>query len=199
MKLNTNELPFKLNLQFFAEDNPNGDDPSAGTKNTDKDQKDDKQEHMIPKSRFDEINSKYKDIQTKYDEIIKQQEEHDKKQKEEQGKFEELYKSASGELEGYKTKNQEHETKVKELETVIQGLLDTKLSTIPEELHEIIPENLSIVQKLDWINKAEQKGLLKTVKSDTPLSNPTNYKQQTDIDFTKFNPTQLMSMGYNKQ
>ena len=58
----------------FAEENPQGDpardkdqNPSAGTKNTENKDGQGQQEHMIPKSRFDEINTKYKELQGKLD------------------------------------------------------------------------------------------------------------------------------------
>ena len=80
---------------------------SDGTKNTDNKDGQDKNtaEHMIPKSRFDEVNQKFKDLQAKLEEFTNEKSKADterqkaeKKAKEEQGKYEELYKTTSDEL-----------------------------------------------------------------------------------------------------
>ena len=72
---------------------------SDGTKNTDNKDGQDKTntaKHMIPKSRFDEVNQKFKDLQAKLEEFTNEKskaEAERQKAKEEQGKYEELYKA----------------------------------------------------------------------------------------------------------
>ena len=59
-------------MQKFAEEVTSNDQNSSdGTKNTENKDGQDKNTtgHMIPKSRFDEVNQKFKDLQAKLDEF----------------------------------------------------------------------------------------------------------------------------------
>ncbi|MDR7207589.1 hypothetical protein [Priestia megaterium] len=121
-----------------------------------------KADPMIPKSRFDEINSKYKEMLAKIEAFesadLKRQEEEaarELERKKEQGKFEELYQSSQKELEAFK----KYESRTQELESVINGMVETKLKSIPEDMVDLIPANLSAEQTLAWLDKAESKGL----------------------------------------
>ncbi len=50
-------------------------------------------EHMIPKSRFDEINQKLKDLQVRETKALKEAEKSQREAAEKQGKFQELYEA----------------------------------------------------------------------------------------------------------
>ena len=158
-----NEELMRLNLQFFADEGegPEGgqatEGQGAGQAEPPKDS-----DKMIPKSRFDEVNSKYKEMLEKIqayekteEQRQKEAEELAKKQAEEQGKFQELYEKTQKELEAYKA----YESRTGELESVITSMVETKLSSIDKEYHDLIPANLSPEATLDWLNKAEAKGL----------------------------------------
>ena len=119
-----------INFMYeFAEENPNpaGNDQNSsdGTKNTDNKDGQDKNsaEHMIPKSRFDEVNQKFKDLQAKLDEFTNEKSKAEKKAKEEQGKYEELYKTANEELGKFKDDHKNASQRVTQLETVINAML----------------------------------------------------------------------------
>lgn len=197
-----------LNLQYFA-----ADDAGEGAGNTDDSQnnaqqdstnpttQDDKgtndQNIMIPKTRFDEVNTKYKDAKEQLDKILQKQKDEELERQKQQGKFEDLYNTATSDLEKYKNDFESANTRVEELEGVINSMLETKLESIPEEYHDLIPENLSPEQKLDWISKAETKGLFKD-SSQEPVGGSTNPAQK-QTDLSELNPMQLLSMGYGKQ
>lgn len=126
-------------------------------------------ENMIPKSRFDEINSKYKEMADKVAEFEAMQakvkadaEAKELEAKKEQGKFEELYKATQQELESYKA----FESRTTELETLINGMVETKLQSVPKDMVDLIPTNLTVEAKLDWLNKAEAKGLFGVAKPE---------------------------------
>lgn len=119
-------------------------------------------ETMIPKTRFDEVNGKLKEMADKVAEFEKIQaqakadaEAKELEAKKEQGKFEELYLNSQKEIETLKLT----QSRATELETVITGMVETKLKAVPEEMHDLIPANLSAEATLDWLNKAESKGL----------------------------------------
>lgn len=50
------------------------------------------------------------------------------------------------------------QSKVTEYGAVIKGLVEAKVANVPEEYRELLPEG-SLSKQLDWINKAEEKGL----------------------------------------
>lgn len=185
-----------FDLQFFAADpepgdtdpNPNPDPPADPKPN----------EHMIPKSRFDEVNNNYKTVKDQLDKILKQQEQEDLESKKKQGEFEKLYNETNEQLGTYKNNYESTKSRVEVLEGIMNSMLNTKLESIPEEFHDLIPENLSPEQKLDWITKAETKGLFGSKKSDEPVGGPTNPGPQ-NTDFEKMNPMQLLSAGYGSK
>ncbi|MFT4413196.1 hypothetical protein ACLM5H_04970 [Fredinandcohnia humi] len=156
-------------------------------------------EIMIPKTRFDEINTKYKEVQSKLDELLAEKQEADKKAKEEQGKFEELYKSTSDELNKTKDDFTKSSERVQTLENVINGLLEAKLNDVPEEFHDLIPSYMSPEQKLEWLANAEQKGLFGNKKQEEPVGESTNPSNAQTSDLNKLSPIQLLKAAYGRK
>jgi exonuclease VII small subunit len=197
-----NLLP--LNLQFFATDEGSGgtsdnwiddyyksiegnqDDNGNDGKSDDKSKQD---EHMIPKKRFDEVNKKYKELsdlmktkQVEYDEMVKKVEEGEASLKEAQKAIE---------------KGKE---RIKTLEKVIQGIFEAELEEIDEAYHELIPEDMSIEEKLDWLVKAKKKGLFKSQSYEIEIGGMSNPAKQTSSrSFEGLNPIQLLTMGYGQR
>lgn len=121
-----------------------------------------KADPMIPKVRFDEVNSKYKEMADKVAAFEKAETDRQAAQeqvtldtKKKQGEFEDLYNGLQKELDTYKV----YEERTKSLETVITSMVETKLAAISEDLHDLVPSNLTAEQTLDWLNKAESKGI----------------------------------------
>jgi archaellum component FlaC len=205
-----NPMLLPLNLQFFAEgesSNEGGNaSPSDATLNTDPGVNIDtsapaqqqNSEVMIPKHRFDEVNNKYKEVKAQLDAILEQQAEAERKAQEEQGKFKELYEKTASEFTMFKEQYEQVEARAKQLESVIQSLLETKLSAIDEQYHDLIPDNLTPEEKLAWIDKAEQKGLFGK-KAQTPIGEGTNPSQAQAIDLNSLSPIQLLRAGYGSK
>lgn len=85
-----------------------------------------------------------------------------------------------------------------EYESILNGIIDAKLQEIPENLRELVPANLTIKERMDWLTKAEKSGVFKTnanpdVEIGKPL-NPNNVKPTTDT--TKLSASTLMAMAY---
>lgn len=203
MRYKTEEQPklLRLDLQCFAdESNANSSDGTvntgeqAGVSTVDESKQ---AEHMIPKSRFDEVNTKYKDIQAKLDAITSEKLQAEIKSQEEAGEFKQLYETTSQEFSEMRTQFEAVESLNKELTGVIQGLLETKLKSVPEEFHELIPENLSVAQKLAWVDRADQKGMFGGGKIEEPIGGMTNPTQSNVVDDNKLTPLQKMAMAFN--
>lgn len=159
-----------------------------------------KQENMIPKSRFDEVNDKFKEVKDQLDALLKEKQDKELEQKQKNGEFEELYKSTLSEVEALKQSQQ----RAQALEGLISEMVDAKLSEIPEELHEIIPDGMTPEQKLSWITKAQSKGLFgvqkqTNPKEDQPLGEGTNDNNDKHVDVSKMSAMELFMSAYGRK
>jgi ribonucleoside-triphosphate reductase len=162
-----------------------------------------KGENMIPKSRFDEVNSKYKEMLTKIEAFEKaeadRQKETEQKElqlKQEQGKFEELFQASQKELEGLK----QYESRTTELEGLISNMVESKLESIPEEMRDLVPTNLAPEAKLDWLTKAETKGLFGSLKQEAKeIGKPSNKSNEAPkVDKANLSPLDKILAGLGK-
>jgi len=177
-----------------------GQDPNAGQQGNDGSQKGN--EHMIPKTRFDEVNNSLKELQKKLDDIEKEKEQAALDAKKKNGEFEELYKTTSTELDTTKTQFEQTSARVEQLEGLIQNLVDAELESVPEELRDLVPENMSPEQKLSWITNAKKKGLFGAApnKADEPLGGSTNKGNPQDkLDLTKMSIAEMLKSAYGSK
>jgi DNA repair exonuclease SbcCD ATPase subunit len=119
------------------------------------------QEHMIPKSRFDEINTHYKDALKKAEAAEKALKEAQEIRLKEKEDYKALYEQTTSELSELKPKAEQFEA----YKETMQALFDAQVEEIPEELRALIPDEMSVKQKIDWIAK-NKKLLLKPVGPD---------------------------------
>ncbi|AUM66381.1 hypothetical protein C0R09_18675 [Brevibacillus laterosporus] len=182
-------FPFSVNLQYFAE--TEGESVEGQQEPQDKKQ----EEKFIPKSRFDDVNNRYRETQKQLEEILKEKETQEKEEAEKKGEFERLYQESTKQAEDFKVKAESQEQRVQQLESILQQMFETKISTIPEELHDLIPKDFTIEQKLEWINTAEKKGLFARKKQEQ-IGGDTNTPDQQKPDLSKLSPIQLIKAGY---
>jgi len=191
MKKRTNFLP--LNLQLFAE----GEQNTESTNTSDPEQK--PKDHMIPKTRFDEVNTKLKSAQEQLDALLAEKKAAEVEAQKRQGQYEDLYTTATKEAETIKAQAQAHEARAAALEAIMTEMLTAKLAAIPEELRDIIPDNLTSEAKLSWIDRAQAKGLFGVSKANTPLGGATNPALTQIADLSKLTPFQLLKAGYGSK
>jgi phage I-like protein len=108
-----------------------------------------KDEHMIPKSRFDEVSKAYKDLQAKLEQVEKEQQEQLEEQMKEQGRYKELAEQHAKELAELKPKAMT----VDSYEATLVNVLETQMAEIPENMRGLIPDELSTQQKLNWLSR----------------------------------------------
>lgn len=220
-------LMFPLNLQFFSQpdDMGNGggtteetqtqtqtqntgesrDQNGHGSHNADRQHEGDApqekpNENFIPKSRFDEVNTKYKELKEQLDALNKEKEQAELEDKKKKGEFEDLYNETSQELENVKVQHQQASDRVTALEGIIQNLVDAELEAVPEDMRDLVPENFTPEQKLSWITNAKKKGLFgaaQNTKENEELGSATNDQQQ-QVDTSKMSITQLLRSAYGK-
>lgn len=110
-------------------------------------------EHMIPKSRFDEINAKLDAANKRADALEKAQQEAERKRLEEANQYKELYEKSQSEISNLKPKAEQ----VEEYEKVLLEQLSAEIETLPDDFKDVIPDGLSTKDKLRWLSKNKSK------------------------------------------
>lgn len=191
----------KMNLQLFADspETPEGGDPNpVPTPDAKPDGK--PNDVMIPKARFDEVNKETKALRKQLDEILAAQKTAEEDAAKKRGEYEQLYTSAQKDLDSFKGQAEQHGTRVQALESLLGQMLNARLEQIPEDMRDIIPENLTPEAKLAWIEKASAKGLFGTGKSpETPVGSGTNPAPGAQVDLAELSPFQLLAHGYGSK
>lgn len=114
------------------------------------------QEHMIPKSRFDEVNNANKELKARLDTVEKEQKEATEKRLKEQGQFKQL-----AEERGEKIAELEVKAKLAEdYEKALTAYIESQIAEIPDNLKSLVPKELTILQQLNWLT-ANKANLLK--------------------------------------
>ena len=107
--------------------------------------------------------------------------------------------TVSKENETLKKDIESRDLKITQYEELITKLVETKLEQIPEEYKVLIPDNLDLTQKLNWLEKAEAKGLFNKEEKKKPnveIGKPMNIEPE-NVDTSKLTGTQLLKLAYN--
>ncbi|PGM50815.1 hypothetical protein [Bacillus thuringiensis] len=196
--------PFRLklsNLQYFADGGEGGTGEGGGeaTKTEGGEAaKSTQNEHMIPKTRFDEVNTELKDLKAQLESFTKAKAKDEKVKAEKLGEFEQLYRTADEQVKELSTKHESASQRVTALEGILGGMLETKMSAIPEEFHELIPEGMSLEAKLSWLDKAQAKGMFKKA-DDVVIGEATSRKAEPKVDTKSMSPIEKILASYSKQ
>lgn len=116
------------------------------------------QEHMIPKSRLDEVISIRDELKAKLDAAEKVNRESEEKRLKEQNDWKALYEKAQNDLAELKPKADIAE----ESEKTLRSVLKTEIESLPEHLRKMVPSDLSVQKQLNWLS--ENKPLLLKAK-----------------------------------
>jgi ribonucleoside-triphosphate reductase len=94
--------------------------------------------------------------------------------------------------------NKTNET-VKGYEDLLNQMIDEKMKAIPEEYAELVPSNMTIVQQLEWLVKAEAKNLFRKDKTapNVEIGKPMGAKTDAKADTSKMTNSGILSMAYN--
>lgn len=98
-----------------------------------------------------------------------------------------------------KKDSEDKDVVIKEYEDLVGKLIETKLEQIPADFKDLIPDNLNLKQKLNWLEKAEAKGLFNKEEKKKPnveIGKPMNV-DVPQVDISKLSGSQLLKMAYN--
>jgi alanyl-tRNA synthetase len=130
---------------------PNNDGSQAQP--TAESQKADKDEHMIPKSRLDEEINKRKELEERLQALEKVSKEAEEERLKDEQRWKELAEKRQQEIEALKPKASVAE----EQEKSLQKILKSQIEKIPEDMRVLIPESLTTLEKLEWLELAHDK------------------------------------------
>jgi ribonucleoside-triphosphate reductase len=105
--------------------------------------------HMIPKQRFDEVNARMKEFEKQLkakEEALKKAQQERLEEKEE---YKTLYEKTTAELSELKPIAEQ----IDSWREVLDKLYEAQIADIPEEYLSLIPEDLSIEKRLNWLAK----------------------------------------------
>jgi len=179
-KQNTWDLPAGFSVPFthVLRDNDDGqgtppaqppaaNETSAEADNTDdegggKDGKDGK-EHMIPKSRFDEINQRRKDAEAKLAEYAAaeakaaaERKAAEDKALEEQQKYQQLAEKRKTELDAATASLTEAQAQIEQLTAALQAYYEKEMKGVPDYVAPLL-EKLSLPDRLKWLSENQTK------------------------------------------
>ncbi|MDF9638797.1 hypothetical protein [Bacillus cereus] len=195
------KTPFRLklsNLQYFAGEGGTGEGGGEATKTEGGEATSTQNQHMIPKTRFDEVNTELKDLKAQLESFTKAKAKDEKVKAEKLGEFEQLYRTAEGQVADLTNQHKSASERVTALEGILGGMLETKMSAIPEEFHELIPEGMSLEAKLSWLDKAQAKGMFKKA-DDVVIGEATSRKAEPKVDVKQMSPIEKILASYSKQ
>lgn len=93
-------------------------------------------EHMIPKSRFDELNNKLKAMEEQAAKLQQEREEAERKAAEEQGEYRKLYEQATAKVGELTPKSK----MLDKLSDMVSAQLKAEVDKWPEEVKALLPE-----------------------------------------------------------
>jgi len=129
----------------MADENKQGDGAQEATDES----KNTGNEHMIPKGRFDEVNKKAKDLEDKLRKFEEERQREIEQRLIDQQKYKELYEENSKKLADAQAKAQ----KVDAYEQTLTDVYKASLSELPEDMRDLVPDELTTQQKLNWLSK----------------------------------------------
>lgn len=156
-------------------------------------------ENMIPISRFNEVNTKYKELAEKVQAFETAQAEANRLEQEKKGEFEKLYREKESELTKYQQDLESISERAKALETRFETMVNAKVEAIDENYRDLIPTNLTNEEKLEWIEKAEAKGLFGKKEIEVSIGESTNPKQEVKRDTKQMSAMEKLLFGYSKR
>lgn len=138
---------------------------------------------FIPRERFDDVYGKYRTLQETHTTLNTS------------------YQTAVSERDTAKTEADTAKTRATQLETTLNELLTTRLESIPEDKRDLIPDGLSVDQKLVWLEKAMAKGIF-TVPQQTqqPIGTPMNPAPGAQaVNLDNLSPLAKMAAAYGSK
>lgn len=122
-------------------------------------------DHMIPKSRFDEINRRFKESQAQLESLQAQLSQQAKAQEQaktaelkEQGKYKEAFDQATEtitRLEAQVAEAKQLRATVEKYQATLTGLLESQRADLPESITTLL-DKLDPVEQLEWLTKNKQ-------------------------------------------
>ena len=98
--------------------------------------------------------------------------------------------SALSTIEDLKSQSKINDDKVAKYESTLGDILNAKMQNVPDGVAALMPENYTVVEKLQWLEKAEKHGLINTKQQqgdalDVEIGRPIGNYAQPKVDAAK--------------
>jgi hypothetical protein len=153
-------------------------------------------EHLIPKSRFDEVNSRARAAEAELERIKTEREKTEREQAEKNGEWQKLAEKHTAELSEVKPKLKAAEDNLERVTTALEKHVKALRKDVPEHIAGLL-DRLDPVDQLDWITKnGDQIGNGQPARGNGP--NPRPAGQATHETRVQENQQKLQRTGvYN--
>ena len=139
----------------------------------------DTRSQFIPRERFDEVNGKYRTLQETHNTLSG------------------TYQTAVTERDKAKNEAATATERITQLETALSSMLTARIEALPEDKRDLIPDGLTVEQKLVWLEKAAAKGIFAAPKADPfPIGTPTNPPAGGAVNVANLSPLAMLTAGY---
>lgn len=91
------------------------------------------------------------------------------------------------------------QTVIGEYEGILQNIVESKMNNVPEQFKDLVPSNMSLTEKLNWLDKAETTGLFTTkekANTQVEIGKPMNV-ESPKVEMEKLSASELMKMAYS--
>lgn len=110
--------------------------------------------------------------------------------------------SALSTIEDLKSQSKINDDKVAKYESTLGDILNAKMQNVPDGVAALMPETYTVVEKLQWLEKAEKHGLINTKQQqgdalDVEIGRPIGNYAQPKVDAAKMSAMDLMRAAYS--
>ena len=140
----------------------------------------DTRSQFIPRERFDDVNGKYRTLQETHNTLNA------------------THTATVAELGKAKNDATTATERISTLEKALNEMLTARVNALPEDKRDLIPDGLTVEQKLVWLEKAAQKGIFTAATPDPkPIGTPTNPPPGGgSVNVTNLSPLAMLAAGY---
>jgi len=156
---------------------PQDQTPPAGAQNA---------EHMIPKTRFDDVNNRRKTAEDALEALRKQQADDEAARLEKQGEYKDLY-------EGLKTENEQLKTKAERADQLQESIAagnQKRIAQLPEAMQALVPEYDDPAKVQAWLD-ANMATLAPGKVTPPPLDGGAGVLHRPDKGQVKLTPDEI--------
>lgn len=134
-----------------------------------------KDDGMIPRSRFNEVNERLKELLAKQEEADAEAERLRIKALEDNKEFETLATQRAARIEELEAEAERSKESIDRQTVILEGFVESQMEAVPE-LYRGLFQNMGLVEQIEWLTKNKDSLLETPIKGINPTPKPNNRK-----------------------